>query len=132
MSKRRPYVRPMDGWWKKNPFYVEYMIHEWTAFFVAAYAAILLVGVCCLACGEGAWNGWLAAMRSPLSILFHIALLAGVSYHAFTWFKLFPLTMPPIVIAGKKLPPQLMVTGGWAAAIFCTIAFFGVFWGVTA
>ncbi|MDR0379032.1 MAG: fumarate reductase subunit C, partial [Candidatus Accumulibacter sp.] len=26
MSKRRPYVRSMDGWWKKNPFYVEYMI----------------------------------------------------------------------------------------------------------
>ena len=36
MSKRRPYVRPMDGWWKKHPFYIEYMIHEWTAFFVAA------------------------------------------------------------------------------------------------
>ena len=37
-----------------------------------------------------------------------------------------------LVIGGKKLPPQLLVTGGWAAAIFCTIAFFGVFWGVTA
>jgi fumarate reductase subunit C len=29
----------MDGWWKKNPFFVEYMIHEATALFVAAYAA---------------------------------------------------------------------------------------------
>ena len=71
-------------------------------------------------------------MQSPLSIIFHVALLVGVGYHAFTWFKLFPLTMPPFVIGGKKLPPQLLVTGGWAAAIFCTIAFFGVFWGVTA
>ena len=31
----------MDGWWKKHPFYIEYMIHEWTAFFVAAYALTL-------------------------------------------------------------------------------------------
>ena len=45
MSKRRPYVRSMDGWWKKNPYYVEYMVHEGTALFVAAYAITLLVGL---------------------------------------------------------------------------------------
>ena len=132
MSKRRPYVRPMAGWWKKNPFYVEYMIHEWTAFFVASYALTLLVGICRLYQGEAAWNGWLAAMQSPFSIVCHFVLLAGVSYHAFTWFKLFPLTMPPIVIGGKKLAPEMLVTGGWASAIVCTLAFFGVFWGITA
>ena len=122
----------MGGWWKKNPFYVEYMVHEGTALFVAAYAITLLVGLVRLGQGEAAWNGWLEAMKNPLSIVFHIALLVAIAYHAFTWFKLFPLTMPPFVIGGKKLPPQLLVTGGWAAAIFCTIAFFGVFWGVTA
>ena len=63
MSKRRPYVRPMDGWWKKHPFYIEYMIHEWTAFFVAAYAFTLLAGVICLALGESAWYCWLATMQ---------------------------------------------------------------------
>ena len=45
MSKRRPYVRSMDGWWKKNPFYVEYMVHEGTALFVAAYSIVLTVGL---------------------------------------------------------------------------------------
>jgi L-lactate utilization protein LutB len=40
VSKRRPYVRSMDGWWRKNPFFVEYMIHEGTALFVAAYAGV--------------------------------------------------------------------------------------------
>jgi fumarate reductase subunit C len=45
VNKRRPYVRSMDGWWKKNPFFVEYMIHEGTALFVAAYA-----GFCCSGC----------------------------------------------------------------------------------
>ena len=132
MSKRKPYVRPMEGWWKKNPYFVEYMVHESTALFVAAYALTLLVGLVRLSQGEAAWNGWLDAMKSPLAVVFHLALLVAIAYHAFTWFKLFPLTMPPFVIGGKKLPPQLLGTGGWAAAIFCTIAFFGVFWGVTA
>ena len=132
MSKRRPYVRPMDGWWKKNPFYVEYMIHEWTAFFVAAYALTLLVGLFRLSQGEAAWNGWLAAMQSPLSIVFHIALLVGITYHAFTWFKLFPLTMPPIVINGKRVEPCVVVGSGWTAAIVAALALLGLVWRIAA
>ena len=31
MSARRPYVRPMAGWWRRNPWFVEYMVHEATA-----------------------------------------------------------------------------------------------------
>ena len=38
MSARRPYVRPMAGWWRRNPWFVEYMLHEATALAVAAYA----------------------------------------------------------------------------------------------
>ena len=126
MSKRRPYVRPMDGWWKKHPFYIEYMIHEWTAFFVAAYAFTLLAGVICLALGEAAWNCWLATMQSPLSIIFHVALLVGVGYHAFTWFKLFPLTMPPIVVNGKRVEPGVVVGSGWTAAVVAALALLGL------
>ena len=42
-------------------------------------------------------------MQSPLSIVCHLAVLVAVAYHAFTWFKLFLLTMPPIVVNGKSL-----------------------------
>ena len=56
----------MDGWWKKNPFFVEYMVHEGTALFVAAYAITLLVGLVRLGQGPEAWAGWLGAMQSPL------------------------------------------------------------------
>ena len=132
MSKRRPYVRPMDGWWKKHPFYIEYMIHEWTAFFVAAYAFTLLAGVICLALGEAAWNCWLATMQSPLSIIFHVALLVGVAYHAFTWFKLFPLTMPPVVVGGKKVAPDVIVRSGFTAAIVCAVGLLAVVWRIAA
>ena len=132
MSKRRPYVRPMDGWWKKNPFYVEYMVHEATALFVAAYAITLLVGLVRLGQGPEAWAGWLGAMKSPLSIVFHLALLVAIAYHALTWFKLFPLTMPPIVVNGKRVEPNVVVSTGWTAAIVAALALLGIVWRIAA
>jgi fumarate reductase subunit C len=122
----------MDGWWKKNPYYVEFMVHEGTALFVAAYVFTLLVGLIRLGQGAEAWNGWLEAMQSPLSIIFHLVLLAAIVYHAFTWFKLFPLTTPPIVLNGKKLEPCVIVSGGWAAAIGAAVVSFIIVWGIAA
>lgn len=132
MSKRKPYVRSMDGWWKKNPFFVEYMIHESTAFFVAAYAITLLVGLVRLGQGPEAWNAWLEALKSPLSVGFHVALLVAVAYHALTWFKLFPLTMPPIIVNGKRVEPCVVVGTGWTAAVVAAVALFAVVWRIAA
>ena len=132
MSKRKPYVRPMDGWWKKNPYYVEYRVHEGTALAVAAYALTLLVGLVRLGQGEMAWNGWLEAMKSPLSVICHVALLVAIAYHALTWFKLFPLTMPPIIINGKRVEPCVVIGSGWAAAIIAALALLGLVWRIAA
>ena len=132
MSKRKPYVRSMSGWWKKDPWYVEYMVHEGTALFVAAYAITLLVGLVRLGQGEAAWNGWLAALQSPLSIICHLVLLVAVAYHALTWFKLFPLTMPPIVVNGKRVEPGVVVGTGWTAAIVAALALLGLVWRIAA
>ncbi len=122
----------MDGWWKKNPYFVEYMVHESTALFVAAYAFTLLVGLVRLGQGEAAWNGWLGAMHSPLSILCHVVMLVAIVYHAITWFKLFPLTMPPMIIGGKRVAPNVMVGSGWAAAIVASLALLGLVWRIAA
>ena len=122
----------MCGWWKKNPYYVEYMIHEGTALAVAAYALTLLVGLVRLGQGEAAWNGWLEAMKSPLSVVCHVALLIAIAYHAFTGFKLFPLTMPPIIINGKRVEPCVVVGSGWAAAIVAALALLGLVWRIAA
>ena len=132
MSKRKPYVRPMEGWWKKNPYFVEYMVHESTALFVAAYALTLLVGLVRQSQGEAAWNGWLDAMKSPLAVVFHLALLVAIAYHAFTWFKLFPLTMPPVVVGGKKVAPDVIVRSGFTAAIVCAVGLLAVVWRIAA
>ncbi|MBP8215907.1 MAG: fumarate reductase subunit C [Propionivibrio sp.] len=122
----------MEGWWKKNPYFVEYMVHESTALFVAAYALTLLVGLLRLSQGEAAWNGWLDAMRSPLAVVFHLALLVAIAYHAFTWFKLFPLTMPPVVVDGKKVAPEVIVRSGFTAAIVCAVGLLALVWRIAA
>jgi len=130
VSKRRPYVRPMAGWWKKNPYFVEYMVHEGTAFFVAAYGFILLVGLMRLAQGEAAWNGWLEALKSPLSILFHLILLVAMLYHSWSWFRIMPRTLPPIMVGGKRLSASAITTGGLAAAAAASLLVLALAWGM--
>ena len=49
---RKPHVRPMGGWWKRDPFFMRYMVRETTAFAVVIYALVLTVGVVRLAQGE--------------------------------------------------------------------------------
>ena len=132
MSKRKPYVRSMDGWWKKNPFFVEYVFHESTALFVLAYAFVLLVGLVRLGQGEAAWNGWLEALKSPLALACHLVLLAAITYHTISWFKIMPITLPPIMVGGKKLSPCAIVTGGLTAAAAAGLALFGLVWRIAA
>ena len=129
MSKRRPYVRPMEGWWKKNPYFVEYMIHESTALFVAGYAFVLLVGLVRLGQGEVAWNGWLEALSSPFSLIIHLLFLVAILYHTYTWFKIMPITMPPIIVGGKKVGPGVITGSGLLAALGASLVMFAlVFW----
>jgi fumarate reductase subunit C len=130
VSKRKPYVRSMDGWWKKNPYFVEYMIHESTALFVAAYVFILLVGVFRLSQGEPAWNAWLEAMKSPFSVICHFVLLAGAVYHTYSWFKILPITMPPVVVGGKKLTPCVLTGSALVAAAVAGLALLGLVWRI--
>jgi fumarate reductase subunit C len=122
----------MDGWWKKNPFFVEYVIHESTALFVLAYAITLLVGLVRLGQGEAAWNAWLQALQSPLALVFHLALLVAIAYHTYTWFKIMPITLPPILVDGKKLSPCAIITGGLTAAVVAGLALIVLVWRIAA
>ena len=124
MSARRPYTRPMAGWWRKNPWFIEYMVHEGTALFVATYALILLAGITCLAQGEAAWNRWLAFLMSPTSIVIHVLLLVAFLYHAWTWFNIMPLTLPPILVNGERVKPATIIGTGLAAAVIASLIVF--------
>ena len=125
MSIQRPYVRSMDGWWKRNAYYTRYMAREVTAVFVAAYAVVLLVGLVRLGQGEAAFNGWLQALKNPLSLVFHLVFLATFIYHTWSWFSIMPLTMPNMFIGGKRVQPGTITgTGLVAAVISCLVLFF--------
>ena len=130
MSARRPYVRPMDGWWRRDPFFVRYMIREATAVLVVAYAVVLLVGVIRLAQGEAAYAEWLAVLRSPLSVAMHIGLLLGFLYHTWSWFRIMPKTMPMIVVAGRRLGPAFITGSGLAISAIACLALFAMAWGL--
>ncbi len=117
MDKRRPYMRSMDGWWKRDPFFIRYIAMEATSVLVAVYAVILMVGLMRLGQGEAAYNGWLEALKSPLSILLHGVILLVFLYHLWSWFKVMPKTMPMIFVGGKKLPDETITYTGVVVAV---------------
>lgn len=127
-SGRRPYVRGMKGWWRRNPFYIEYMLHEGTALLVAAYALVLLIGLLRLSQGEAAWDAWLRALSSPLSIGFHVIILIAMTYHAWTWFNIMPRTLPPIRLNGKRLPASIIIYGGLTAVLAVSLLLVCLAW----
>jgi fumarate reductase subunit C len=121
-------MRSMSGWWRRDPFFMRYMIREATALIVAAYALVLLAGVLRLSQGEAAWNGWLALMRSPISIALHVLMLAGMIYHTYSWFEIMPKTMPAMFVGGRRVTATTITMSGFAAAVAAAAALFATAW----
>ena len=115
-TERRPYVRPMAGWWTRNPFFVRYMVREVTSLGVWAYALVLTMGALRLGQGEAAWNGWLEALKSPLSLSLHLVLLVCMVVHTYSWFEIMPKTMAPMVINGERVSAARIQRTGWSVA----------------
>jgi fumarate reductase subunit C len=114
----------MQGWWRRNPYFVRYMIREGSSVFLAIYSLILLVGLFRLAQGEAAWNGWLAALTNPVSIVFHWVALLTVGYHAYTWWLVAPKTAPDLRIAGRPLPECAITAGGLLGTIGASVVIY--------
>lgn len=115
----RSYVRPMQGWWKKNPFFVRYMLREASALFLTGYALLLLLGVYRLGQGPEAYEAWRAALASPLSIGLHVVALLFVVYHSLTWFQVMPKTAPKLPVS-----PRLITAAGIGAALLLSLVIF--------
>lgn len=129
---RRGYVRPMQGWWRRDPFFVKYMIREVTALAVLVYAIILMVGVVRLSQGADAFNGWLAALKTPGSILLHLVLLASMVVHAKSWFDIMPKTMPLMFVGGHRVEGSTITRTGYVVTIVATVLVLALVWGVRA
>lgn len=128
----RAYVRPMKGWWNRDPFFVAYMARELTAFAVLGYSIVMAVGLVRLAQGEAAWNGWLSAVRSPLGMLLHIIFLISMVVHAKSWFDIMPKTMPAMFVKGKRVAAATITRTGYIAAVVGAIVVLAVAKGVLA
>jgi fumarate reductase subunit C len=111
----------MQGWWKRDPFFVRYMVRETTAIGVAVYAVIMAFGAVRLSQGEAAWNAWLAALRSPLALLLHVVLLVCFVVHAKSWFEIMPKTMPMMVSNGKRVEASTITRIGFIAVALVSV-----------
>lgn len=130
MGTRRPYVRSMKGWWKRNPYFKRYMAREVTAFFVALYGLVMLAGLVRLSQGPAAFGAWLEALRSGWSIALHLVLLLVFLYHTYSWFEIMPKTMPPVVVGGRKLAPATITGLGIAAAAGASLIVLVIAWSL--
>ena len=122
MSNRRPYVRSMDGWWKRDAYFVRYMAREVTSLFVAAYAVVLLVGLVRLGQGEAAFDGFLKYLHNWWMLVFHLIVLAVFCYHTWSWFNIMPKTTPIMFVGGKRLQPGTITGIGLAASVVACLA----------
>jgi fumarate reductase subunit C len=122
----RTYRRPMERWWRRNPFYGWYMLRELTSFVIVAYALFLLCGVYHLAHGAESWARWRGTLASPVSVALHVVLLVVMVYHAWTWFKVMPKTLPFVRLGGTRISDGTIVASGVVAAIVVSVVLFGV------
>jgi fumarate reductase subunit C len=110
-SNVRTHVRPMAGWWRRNPWFGRYMLRESSAVALTAYALVLLSGLVCVVRGEAAFEAWRGLLASPLSIALHALALPLLAYHSLTWFQVMPKTAPRLPVS-----PGLITAGGLVAS----------------
>jgi|TARA_Y100000310_G_C20663319_1_gene806022 fumarate reductase subunit C len=116
---RKPYIRKIPTtWWLTTGSYRAYMLREFSSPFIAIYTGVLLVGVIRLYQGEEAYNGWLTALQSPLSIWFSVIALGLALCHSLSWLKLLPQVMP-LQFGETKVPRPALV--GIHYAVFIAV-----------
>lgn len=121
MSKRKPYVRPVErNWWSKHSFYRFYMLREATVLPLILFTLFLTFGLGCLVKGPEAWDAWLNFMANPVIVLINVVALAGSLFHAQTFFSMMPQVMP-IKIKGKAVEKKAIVGAQWAAVAVISI-----------
>ena len=110
MSEKRPFTRPIASDWWAHPPYRAYTVRELSGVAVAVYGAVLFVGLVSLWRGPDSYGAFLRFLKSPVSILLNLVLLAAVLYHVVTWFQILPKTMPKLIVDGKQVPQARITT----------------------
>jgi fumarate reductase subunit C len=124
MSRYRSQVptlrRSMRGWWRRDSWFLRYLLREASALFIVAYALVLLAGVASLALGPESFARWRALLLTPGSLAGHIIALLFALVHTWTWFGVMPLTLPRVplsdgaISALGRCAALLVILGGLA------------------
>lgn len=86
----KTYVRPTSNdWWLKKPSYTRYILRELSGVVLGGYA-ILLVLLMSNAKDPAKFTEFLGFLKSPVSIVIHLVMLAAALNSAITFFKLSP------------------------------------------
>lgn len=92
---KQRYQTPMSPtWFLQRSGFRKFMLREVTAVFVAGYVIFLIYCLHRLGQGAEGWAAMIETLRSPLSIVLHLIVLAAALYHSITWFNLTPKIMP--------------------------------------
>jgi fumarate reductase subunit C len=127
---RKPYVREMTSEWIfRHPRYLRYMTREFSCLFIGGWTLMMVWGLKQLAAGPEAWASFLELLKSPASIVFHLAALAFATYHSVTWFNLTPKALPLQI--GEEFVPDAAISGAhfgaWAVLSLAILYFAGAF-----
>jgi fumarate reductase subunit C len=120
----------MDGWWRRNPRFLKYVLREGTSVLVALYAVILLCGLTALALGPAWFAGWVGFLRSPFSFALHGVIFVACVFHSITWMQVAPKAAPPMRFGTYKVPDEKIVLGGYGACGAATLVILGAIWWV--
>ena len=126
---RKPYVREISKttWFLGQSRYKRYMAREVTCIFILAYTFLLIFALGSLANGPDAFQGFLDSLRSPLGVLFNLAVLVVTAYHSITWFNTTPQAMP--IQRGEEFVPANVILGANYGA-WAVVSLIILIWGI--
>jgi len=124
----RPRMSPF--WYLDRWPYFQFIVRETSAFFVVYFTVIMLMQICAIETGVGAYAKFQAFMACPVVMVLNVIALASISFHAVTWFILVPRVFVRHVM-GNILPDFLISVpnfGAWLVASAVVAAFvLGIF-----
>jgi len=127
----KPYVRetPKRTWYLARWRDINHILQESTSLFIGIYTLLLIWGLRALSEGKGAFQAYLEALSSPLSLGFHWLVLITALFHSVSWFKVTPKAMP--IQIGERFVPGYLIAGAhylvWILASLFILFVAGVF-----